>query len=42
MLADPLGRRLRFLITPGQASDLTAAPALLKGQEAGAVRADKA
>jgi transposase len=42
MLCDMLGRPLRFLITPGQANDITAAPALLKGQEAGAVLADKA
>jgi transposase len=42
MLCDALGRPLRFLITPGQASDITAAPALLEGQEAGAVLADKA
>lgn len=42
MLCDTLGRPLRFLITPGQASDITAAPELLDGQEAGAVLADKA
>lgn len=42
MLCDTLGRPLRFLITPGQASDITAAPDLLKGQEAAAVLADKA
>jgi transposase len=42
MLCDTLGRPLRFLITPGQANDITAAPDLLKGQEASAVLADKA
>lgn len=42
MLADALGRPLRFLITPGQAGDVTAAPALLDGQEGHAVLADKA
>lgn len=42
MLADALGRPLRFLITPGQAGDITAAPALLDGQETRAVLADKA
>lgn len=42
MLCDTLGRPLRFLITPGQANDITAAPDLLKDQEAAAVLADKA
>lgn len=42
MLADTFGRPLRFRITPGQASDITAAPDLLEGQKAGAVLADKA
>ena len=42
MLADALGRPLRFLVTPGQAGDVTAAPFLLEGQEGGAVLADKA
>jgi len=42
MLADALGRPLRFHITAGQAHDITAAPALLKGQEAEAILADKA
>lgn len=42
MLCDTLGRPLRFLITPGQANDIIAAPDLLEGQEAGAVLADKA
>lgn len=42
MLADALGRPLRFFVTAGQAHDITAAPALLEGQQAGAVLADKA
>lgn len=42
MLADALGRPLRFLITPGQTGDITAAPALLEGQDGRAVLADKA
>ena len=42
MLADTFGRPLRLRITPGQASDVTAAPDLLEGQKAGAVLADKA
>ena len=42
MLADTLGRPLRFCITPGQANDITAAPDLLDGQKAGAILADKA
>lgn len=42
MLADTFGRPLRFIITPGQSSDITAAPDLLSGQSAGAVLADKA
>jgi len=42
MLADALGRPLQFQITAGQAHDITPAPALLKGQQAGAVLADKA
>lgn len=42
MLADALGRPLRLVITPGQANDITAAPALLDGQEGYAVLADKA
>jgi transposase len=42
MLCDTLGRPLRFLITPGQTNDITAAPDLLEGQKAGAVLADKA
>lgn len=42
MLADTLGRPLRFIITPGQVGDITQAPALLEGQTAEAVLADKA
>jgi putative transposase len=42
MPGDTLGRPLRFLITPGQPNDITAAPDLLEGQEADAVLADKA
>jgi transposase len=42
MLADALGRPLRFRITAGQAHDITAAPALLEGPQAKAVLADKA
>ena len=42
MLADALGRPLRFIITPGQTGDVTQAPALLHGQEGGVVLADKA
>lgn len=29
MLADALGRPLRFILTPGQTGDITQAPALL-------------
>ncbi|ATJ92416.1 IS5 family transposase [Acetobacter tropicalis] len=42
MLADALGRPLRFIITGGQVHDATQASALLEGQTAGAVIADKA
>lgn len=42
MLADALGRPLRFIITAGQAGDVTQAPALLRGQTGEAVLADKA
>ncbi len=42
MLADTLGRPLRIIITAGQVGDITAAPALLDGQTADAVLADKA
>lgn len=42
MLADALGRPLRFIITAGQVGDITTAPALVEGQACGAVLADKA
>ncbi len=42
MLADALGRPLRFIVTAGQVGDITQAPALLKGQAGKAVLADKA
>lgn len=42
MLADTLGRPLRFIVTAGQVGDITTAPALLDGLSADAVLADKA
>lgn len=42
MLADALGRPLRILLTPGQASDVVHAAALLEGQSARHVIADRA
>lgn len=42
MLADALGRPLRFIVTAGQMGDVTQAPALLEGQTGDAVLADKA
>ena len=42
MLADALGRPLRFIFTPGQAGDVTQAPALLEGHSAGHIIADTA
>ncbi len=42
MLADALGRPLRFIVTAGQVGDITQAPALLEGQVGKAVLADKA
>jgi transposase len=42
MLADALGRPLRFILTPGQTGDITQAPALLAGHSAGHVIADTA
>lgn len=42
MLADALGRPLRFILTGGQVHDIIAAPALLDGIEGDAVIADKA
>lgn len=42
MLADALGRPLRFSVTAGQAADITQAAVLLEGQTGDAVLADKA
>jgi transposase len=42
MLADTLGRPLRFILTAGQVGNVTVAPILLKGFHANAVLADKA
>jgi transposase len=42
MLADGLGRPLRFILTPGQAGDVTQAPALVEGLRADHVLADTA
>lgn len=42
MLADALGRPLRFILTGGQVHDIVAAPALLDGIEGAGVIADKA
>jgi transposase len=42
MLADALGRPLRFILTGGQVHDILAAPALLDGVKGDAVIADKA
>ena len=42
MLADALGRPLRFIVTAGQVGDITQAPALLDGRTGAAVLADKA
>jgi transposase len=42
MLADALGRPLRFIVTAGQAGDITQASVLLEGQTGEAVLADKA
>lgn len=42
MLADALGRPVRFILTPGQAGDVTQAAALLEGQSADYVIADTA
>lgn len=42
MLADSLGRPLRFILTPGQAGDVTQAPTLLDGYRADHVIADTA
>ena len=40
-MADALGRPLRFALTPGQAHDVTAAPALLAGLQGGSLIADR-
>jgi transposase len=42
MLADHLGRPLRFLLTAGQVHDIKGAPALLDGIDGAGVIADKA
>jgi len=42
MLADALGRPLRFILTGGQVNDIVAAPALIEGVDGGGVIADKA
>jgi transposase len=42
MLADALGRPLRFMLTGGQVHDIVAAPAMIEGVEADALIADKA
>lgn len=42
MLADALGRPLRFIVTAGQVGDVTQASALLQGHAGDAVLADKA
>jgi len=42
MLADSLGRPLRFILTGGQVHDIVAAPALLDGIEGTGVIADRA
>jgi transposase len=42
MLADALGRPLRFILTPGQTGDVTQAPALLQGCRTDHVIADTA
>lgn len=41
MLADALGRPLRFALTPGQTHDVIAAPALLDGIDGQGLIADK-
>lgn len=42
MLADTFGRPVKFIVTAGQVGDCTQAEALLEGQSASAVLADKA
>ena len=41
MVCDALGNPIRFVLTPGQRSDVRQATPLLEGLEAGAVVADK-
>lgn len=41
LLADVLGRPLRFILTPGQAADIKGAPELIGGKKAKGVIADK-
>lgn len=41
LLVDGSGRPLRFILTPGQAADISSAPALLEGIKARAVIADR-
>lgn len=41
LLVDGKGRPLRFILSPGQAADISSAPALLEGMKAAAVIADK-
>ena len=42
MLADALGRPLRFVLTGGQVHDIVTAPSLIEGVDGGALIADKA
>jgi len=42
MLADALGRPIRFMLTGGQVHDVVAAPAMIEGVAAEALIADKA
>jgi transposase len=42
MLADALGRPLRFVLTGGQAHDIVAAPQLICGMNGGGLIADRA
>ena len=41
LLVDGAGRPLRLLLTPGQCADISSAPALIEGQKAKGVIADK-
>ena len=41
LLVDGSGRPLRYLLTPGQAADISSAPALIEGMKAKGVIADK-